>query len=118
VERQTIQSGRLALRPFDRADIPWVLEVSSDPAVQRFVEVPSPYRREHAAFFVEELAIAGWDSGRRAEFLVEDAATGRRFAGVGLGLRRGGLGGIGYWADPAGSRKRRASLSKRHCASG
>lgn len=37
----------------------WVHEVSWDPALQRFVEVSSPYRREHAAFFVEHPDIAG-----------------------------------------------------------
>ena len=37
--------------------------------VQHFVRVPWPYRMEHAAFFVQHRAIAGWDSGQRAEFL-------------------------------------------------
>lgn len=96
-----IDAEWLTLRPFDHADIPWVLEVSSDPAVQHFVEVPSPYRREDAARFVEELAIAGWESGKRAEFLVAETATGRRLARVGLGRERDGAGAIGYWADPA-----------------
>jgi RimJ/RimL family protein N-acetyltransferase len=100
MERQTIRAGWLTLRPFDRADVPWVFEVSLDPAVQRFVQVPSPYPLEHAQAFVEDLAIARWDRGRRAEFLVEEAATGRRLARVGLGLPTPGAGEVGYWVDP------------------
>jgi RimJ/RimL family protein N-acetyltransferase len=100
MERQTIRAGWLTLRPFDPADVPWVFEVSLDPAVQQFVQVPSPYRLEHAKAFVEDLAIAGWDRGRRAEFLVAEAATGRRLARIGLGLPTPGAGEVGYWVDP------------------
>src|SRR5579863_975308 len=100
MERQMISAGWLTLRPFTAADIPWVYEVSLDPALQRFVQVPSPYRMEHAAFFVERLAIAGWDSGQRAEFVAQDAATKTRLGRVGLGLVQPGAAEIGYWVDP------------------
>jgi RimJ/RimL family protein N-acetyltransferase len=111
--RQTIRAGWLTLRPFDRSDVAWVFEVSTDPAVQRFVEIPSPYRLAHATAFVEDLAIAGWDTGRRAEFLVEEAATGTRLARVGLGLRRAGAGEIGYWVDPGARRRGVATTAVR-----
>jgi len=88
------------LRPFTAADITWVYEVSLDPALQHFVQVPSPYRIEHAAFFVRQVAIAGWDSGQRAEFVAQEAATGARLGRVGLGLRQPGAAEIGYWVDP------------------
>jgi RimJ/RimL family protein N-acetyltransferase len=55
---------------------------------------------EHAAFFVEELAIAGWDAGTRYEFLAEDAATGERLGRVGLGIGHRDAAEIGYWMDP------------------
>ena len=42
--RQTIAAGWLTLCPFTPADIPWVYEVSLDPVLQRFMQVPSPYR--------------------------------------------------------------------------
>jgi RimJ/RimL family protein N-acetyltransferase len=100
VERQTIVAGWLALRPFAMADIGWVYEVSLDQVLQHFVQVPSPYRREDAAFFVEQVAIAGWDSGHRAEFVAEDAATGTRLGRVGLDLLRPGTAEVGYWVDP------------------
>ncbi len=77
-------------------------EVSQDAAVQHFVQVPTPYKVEHAAFFVEQTAIVGWASGQRAEFLAA-AATGVRLGRVGLGLGQGGaaFAEIGYWVDPA-----------------
>ncbi|MCK2219557.1 GNAT family N-acetyltransferase [Actinomadura sp. ATCC 31491] len=100
MERDVITAGSLALRPFTLADIPWVHEVSLDPALQHFVELPSPYRMEDAAFFVEQLAIAGGQSGQRLEFLAEEASTGERLGRVGVGLSAPGTAEIGYWVDP------------------
>jgi len=54
--------GLATLRPFTPEDIPWVYEVSVDPAMQHFVQMPSPCRLEHAAFFVEQMAIVDWES--------------------------------------------------------
>jgi RimJ/RimL family protein N-acetyltransferase len=101
MEQPTIPAGWLTLRPFAAQDISWVCEVSRDSAVQHFVQVPTPYGLEHAAFFVEQVAIAGWDSGQRAEFLVAEATSGRRLGRVGLGLGGAGAAEIGYWVDPA-----------------
>jgi RimJ/RimL family protein N-acetyltransferase len=64
------------------------------------VDVPSPYRLEHAEFFVREVALGGWASGQRVEFLAEDAGTGRRLARVGLGQVSKRVAGVGYWVDP------------------
>jgi RimJ/RimL family protein N-acetyltransferase len=102
MERETITSGELTLRPFEAEDIPWVYEVSLDPAVQRFLEIPVPYRVTDAEFFVREMAIAAWDNGSRAEFVVEGTA-GERLGRVGFGLAGYGRGvaQIGYWLDPA-----------------
>ncbi len=55
-------------------------------------------------FFIEQRAIAGWESGHRAEFLATDTATGRRLGRVGLGLHEFGEAEIGYWVDPASRR--------------
>ena len=81
MDRQTIAAGWLTLRPFTPADIPWVYEVSLDPVLQRFMQVPSPCRLEDAASHVEQAYIPGWDDGRRAEFVAEDAATAIQWAG-------------------------------------
>ena len=59
----------------------------------------------HAAYFVQQVAIAGWDSGQRAEFLAADTASGPRLGRVGVGLRGAGAAEIGYWVDPAARRR-------------
>jgi RimJ/RimL family protein N-acetyltransferase len=100
MQAHTIAAGWLTLRPFTAADTGWVYEVSQDPALQHFVQVPSPYQMQHAAFFVHQVALAGWASGQRAEFLAEDTATGARLGRIGLDLRQPGTAEIGYWTDP------------------
>ena len=69
------------------------------------MQVPSPYRLEDAASHVEQAYIAGWDDGRRAEFVAEDAATATRLGRVGLRLGEPGAAEVGYWVDPR-ARKR------------
>lgn len=100
VEQPTIPAGWLRLRPFTTADTGWVYQVSLDPLVAHYVGVPAPYRRRDAAFFVERMAIAGWDNRERAEFVAEDAATQTPLARVGLGFPAHGVSEVGYWADP------------------
>jgi RimJ/RimL family protein N-acetyltransferase/DNA-binding transcriptional MerR regulator len=100
-EQGTVEAAGLRLRPFTRADIEWVYQVSLDQGLRRFVRLPSPYRRRDAAFFVDQVALGGWESGLRAEFVAEDPATGRPLGRVGLGLRTDASGEIGFWVDPA-----------------
>jgi RimJ/RimL family protein N-acetyltransferase len=100
----TISAGEITLRPFTEADIPWVYAVSLDPAVQKFVQIPLPYRMEDAEFFVRELAIAGWERRKCAEFLIESAG-GERLGRVALWLDGNGEGRVGYWMDPAARRR-------------
>jgi RimJ/RimL family protein N-acetyltransferase len=99
MERQTIPAGWLTLRPFTLADIPWVYEVCQDPVLQGFMQLPSPYRLEHAVSHVEQEYIAGWDGGRRVDFLAEDAASSTRLGRVGLLLGEPGAAEVGYWVD-------------------
>lgn len=96
-----ITAGEIRLRPFEEADIPWVYEVSLDPLVQKYLQIPVPYHRSDAEFFVRRMCVAGWDAGQRAEFVVEPAGAGERLGRVGLGLDGSGAGQVGYWMDPA-----------------
>ncbi|MBM2621695.1 GNAT family N-acetyltransferase [Actinoplanes sp. LDG1-06] len=73
MERVTIRAGGVRLRPFVESDIPWVYEVSLDPLVQKYLQIPLPYQYSDAEFFVREMAIAAWDDGSRAEFVIEPA---------------------------------------------
>jgi len=100
MDRQTITAGWLRLRPFTPADTPWVYDVLLDPELQRFMQLPSPYRFEDAAAHVEQAYIGGWADGSRAEFVAEDAATAARLGRVGLRLGEPGTAEVGYWVDP------------------
>ena len=100
MDRQTIAAGWLRLRPFTLADIPWVYEVSLDPVLQRFMQVPSPYRLEDAVCHVEQAYIGGWDNGQRAEFVAEDAASATPLGRAGLRMGEPGTAEVGYWVDP------------------
>jgi len=100
----TITAGEFTLRPFTPADIGWVYEVSLDPAVQKYVQIPLPYRIEDAEFFVLQMAIAAWERRERAEFVVVTAA-GERLGRVSLGLDGNGAAQVGYWMDPAARRR-------------
>jgi RimJ/RimL family protein N-acetyltransferase len=97
----TITAGELTLRPFTADDIAWVYEVSLDPAVQKYVQIPAPYRMADASYFVREMAIEAWEQRRRAEFVVAGTTGGARLGRVGLGLDGSGAAQIGYWMDPA-----------------
>src|SRR3954465_3783520 len=97
----TITAGGITLRPFPAGDGSWVYEVSLDPAVQQYVQIPQPYRVADAEFFVHEMAIAAWQRRERAEFVVVGSADGFRLGRVGLGLDGVGAAQIGYWMDPA-----------------
>jgi RimJ/RimL family protein N-acetyltransferase len=100
MEQGIIDAGRIRLRPFSGADIGWVYQVSLVPAIQHYIHVPIPYGPQEARYFVEELAIAGWHRRTRVEFLVEDAASGRRLGRVGIGLVTPGQGDLGFWTAP------------------
>jgi RimJ/RimL family protein N-acetyltransferase len=113
MDRQTITAGALTLRPFTLADVPWVYEVLLDPVLQRFMQIPSPYRLEDAASHVKHMYIGGWDGGDRAEFLAEDAATGTRLGRVGLRLGEPGAAEVGYWVDPRARRRGVATTAVR-----
>jgi RimJ/RimL family protein N-acetyltransferase len=97
----TIPAGEITLRPFTAGDIPWVYEVSLDPAVQKYVQVPLPYRIADAEFFVREMAIGAWPRRERVEFVVAGPADGAPLGRVGLGLDGIGAAQIGCWMDPA-----------------
>jgi RimJ/RimL family protein N-acetyltransferase len=92
---EVIDAGWMRLRPFTPEDVDWVHRVSLDPVVRTFIDLPTPYLRSDAEYFVERVA------RERVERLAEDAATGRRLGRVGLHPRPGGAAEIGYWVDPA-----------------
>jgi RimJ/RimL family protein N-acetyltransferase len=100
MELEAITAGEIRLRPFAVGDIPWVYEVSLDPAVQKYLQLPIPYRMSDADYFVREMAIAAWERKERAEFVVEQGGKEEPLGRVGFGLDGSGAAQIGYWMDP------------------
>jgi RimJ/RimL family protein N-acetyltransferase len=101
MEPVEITAGRLHLRPWSVYDESSVLEACSDPDIQRWTTVPSPYTPDDARAWVREIAPGGWVDGTRASWAVLDATSGELLASVGLHDLREGVAEVGYWCAPA-----------------
>jgi RimJ/RimL family protein N-acetyltransferase len=97
-----IHEAGLLLRPFQEADADAVYRACQDPRIQRWTNVPVPYRREHAASFVTSFTEQSWASGSAAPLGVFDAATGDLLGSCGLVkiLPLEAAAEIGYWTAP------------------
>ncbi|MCC3770966.1 GNAT family N-acetyltransferase [Streptomyces sp. UNOC14_S4] len=60
MEPVQLTTGRLTLRPFTSSDVEAVRAACQDPDIPRWTSVPSPYTREDARTFLEEVCPAGW----------------------------------------------------------
>lgn len=97
MEPVEIPAGRLHLRPWTTYDESAVLDACSDPEVQRWTTVPSPYTQQDAHRWVTEISPAGWEAGTAAAFAVLDSTTGALVASVGLHAIHDGEAEVGYW---------------------
>ncbi|WP_374007840.1 GNAT family N-acetyltransferase [Leifsonia sp. LS-T14] len=89
---------RVTLSAPGLADIDRIAEVCADPAIARWTTVPSPYRREHAAGFVESVVPDGWASGRVCTWALR--VNGPLVGMVSIGDIHERQGEIGYWLAP------------------
>jgi RimJ/RimL family protein N-acetyltransferase len=92
----------VTLRAWGPEDADAVLAACSDPDVERWTPLPSPYLPEHAAGFVGRAAPKRWASGRAAPFAVVSAAGGEVLGFCGL-VRVDEVdlvGEVGYWTAP------------------
>ena len=87
----------LCLRPFRREDAAWVYYVSLDSEIHQRLSLPDPYQREHARYFVDEVAIGSARNGQGADFVIEDAETEIALGWVGLHRKDGNAFGCGFW---------------------
>ena len=94
--RLTLTGARVRLRPWRADDVGAVLAACQDPEIQRWTEVPVPYRREHAAAFIGEIAEATGVAGGR-QFAVEVLDGGALAGAMTLFPPRDGVGVAGYW---------------------
>ncbi|MFC8242223.1 GNAT family N-acetyltransferase [Streptomyces chartreusis] len=63
MEPVTLTTDRLLMRTVGQKDADTVYEAAQDPVIQRWTTIPSPYLREHARSFTEELVPEGWQNG-------------------------------------------------------
>jgi RimJ/RimL family protein N-acetyltransferase len=95
-----LTDGVLALRLFEDTDAEQITEACQDPALQRYIPVPRPYRLDNARDYIIRTR-RQWDEGVKAAFAitrVDDPATvlgAINLATVGLG------GNSAYWVHPA-----------------
>src|SRR5579859_3137175 len=79
-----LTTGRLVLVAPAAEDIDTLYELCQDEAIQKWTSVPSPYEREHARRFVQEVVPAGAAAGTDAVFAVRHAVGGQILGMVGL----------------------------------
>ncbi|MEW2139040.1 GNAT family N-acetyltransferase [Streptomyces sp. NPDC005409] len=94
----TLTTERLVLRPFVPSDEDEVYAAAQDPDIQRWTMVPSPYEREHAHSFVNEIVPNGWRDGTAHPFAVRLGAEGPLVAAIGVHVHGPGSYEVGYWA--------------------
>lgn len=100
MEPVEISAGRLHLRPWDGGDVDAVLRAGTDPEVQRWTQVPSPYTRADAEDFVGRYVPQSWADDGELVWAVCDATTGAPLASVGLHPARRGEREVGFWCLP------------------
>jgi RimJ/RimL family protein N-acetyltransferase len=102
MEPITLTTDRLLLRPLASKDVDAVLEACQDPEIPRWTSVPSPYTREHAVGFVEQICADGWRDDTLYNFGVFTRDGGALVGSMGL-VRLGQLPAptrqaeLGYW---------------------
>ena len=92
----TLTGRTVRLRPWRPDDVDAVLAACQDAEIQRWTEVPVPYRREHAEAFVGEIAGATAAAGG-GQFAVEVLDGGALAGAMTLFPPRDGVGAAGYW---------------------
>lgn len=84
MEPLTLTTERLELRPFAPRDADAVLRACQDADIQRWTTIPSPYRREHAEGFVNDICPRGWEGGTLLNFGTFTRQGGELVSSLGL----------------------------------
>lgn len=100
-----LETERLLLRPWAERDITEVYRICQDPDIQRFTNVPAPYRLQDARWFVREHCPKTAADGSTATFGVFERGSGRVAGAVSLmGITTISqdvrTAEIGYWGSP------------------
>ncbi|MFC5632987.1 GNAT family N-acetyltransferase [Streptomyces bullii] len=93
----TLTTGRLLLRTVGPKDTETVYAACQDPDIQRWTTIPSPYLREHARGFTEQMVPDGWAHDAMFTFGVF-LPSGDLAGMLGLTMHSLGVAEIGFWA--------------------
>jgi RimJ/RimL family protein N-acetyltransferase len=97
-----LSSDGLFLRAWQESDADAVYQAAQDPLIQRWTQIPVPYLREHAEWFVGQYTRSAWATESAAPLGVFDPLTGDLLGACGLTeLDRGaGTAALGTWVAP------------------
>ncbi|MEU8528657.1 MULTISPECIES: GNAT family N-acetyltransferase [Streptomyces] len=101
MEPVTLTTERLLIDSFVPGDVEAVYASCQDPEIQRWTTIPSPYERQHAEWFVNEMVPESWDSGTGYHLAVRLRESGPVIGAIGLHHPREGGWEIGFWIDGA-----------------
>lgn len=96
MEPVTLTTERLLLRTLTPDDIDDVFAACQDPEIQRWVTIPSPYARQHAENFIEQLVPNGWRTATMCTFGLLPRGGGPVMGAVNAHCQSGTW-EIGYW---------------------
>jgi len=94
-----LSDDRLLLRLPTEADVDEITRACQDEELQRWIPVPVPYEREHAAEWVAG-GPGSWAEDDELRWVVTDRADGRLLGAMGLHPRDATMREIGFWAAP------------------
>lgn len=78
-------------------DIDRLTELCQDPEILRWTTLPSPYAREHAVSFVEDIVQTGWEKELDLIWAIRDPEDRQVLGMIGLKLFGDGAGEVGFW---------------------
>ncbi|MFE7569771.1 GNAT family N-acetyltransferase [Streptomyces sp. NPDC057539] len=96
MEPVTLSTARLLLRTLTPDDIDDVVAICQDPEIQRWIPIPAPYERQHAAHFIERMVPDGWRTATICTFGVVPREGGPVLGAVNAHCQSGTW-EIGYW---------------------
>ncbi|MBN1174773.1 MAG: GNAT family N-acetyltransferase [Micromonosporaceae bacterium] len=118
MEPVELTADGLLLRAWQPEDVPAVLEACQDSLIQRWTNIPVPYRAEHAQVLIERLTPQGWQTGVSALFGVFDHQDGMLLGSHGLTRidQATGVAELGTWVAPWARSRRVAERATRAVA--
>lgn len=90
-----LRTERLTLRPPTFDDVDAIIDACSDPAIARFTQVPDPYTRDDAVYFISELVPQSEAQGLPGFLAFTN--DGDLVCAIDLHNRVGSTASIGYW---------------------